>query len=157
MTSAKFLAGGDYLDELTKAIKNAKHQISLASYMATPTKDKNQSLFFALLDAVQRAPARGVICRALFATWDESNQLKNLNKTCAGYLADNGWQVRHANPSKLLHAKLVVIDHGTVLLGSHNITSTAMLQNIEASCLIESIPFTDEAQKLFNQAWALVK
>jgi phosphatidylserine/phosphatidylglycerophosphate/cardiolipin synthase-like enzyme len=71
-------------------------------------------------------------------------------------LVKNGVEVYLDSPRKTTHTKLVVIDQRFILLGSHNLTQSALKYNNEISILLDNPDLAREAreymQKIIKEA-----
>lgn len=55
---------------------------------------------------------------------------------------------------QLLHAKLIIIDEKSIIIGSHNYSQSAMSSNIEASVLISDCDCASDYVDFFNLLFA---
>ncbi len=91
-----------------------------------------------LLDALVEAKGRGVEVRVVLdrnAVWIEK---RNKNAVAYRYLQERGVTVFYDDENKLTHAKALVIDGKTVILGSTNWSEGALTRNAEANLLVRS-------------------
>jgi len=89
--------------------------------------------------AIVRAVRRGVKVRAL-ANNDE------IIRT----LIANGVDAKRVRSKNLLHCKLMIIDSGLVVIGSHNYTQNAFQINLEVSVVFEDSYAANRLQVFFN-------
>ena len=87
--------------------------------------------------AIARACARGVMVRAVVNLAEIVPVLKKV-----------GVHARTLNDNRTLHAKLIIIDSETLVIGSHNFTKNAFSSNIEAS-LVVKIPSDERRFSIF--------
>lgn len=148
------LYGAAWAPALLSALEQSAHHIEALLYMATPLKAKNAETIGGIAAAMLAAPARGVACRAILPTWSDNDPLRNINAVFIAAASEAGWKIRRTHKAKLQHAKLYVFDRSSLLIGSHNLTSTAVTQNVELSIMIESKIHAARAAKVFDEVWA---
>lgn len=148
------LYGAAWAPALLAALEQSTHHIEALLYMATPLKSKNAETIGGIADAMLAAPSRGIACRAILPTWGENDPLRNINAVFIAAATAAGWKIRRTNKNRLQHAKLYIFDRASLLIGSHNLTSTAVTQNVELSIMIESKLQAARAAALFDKIWA---
>jgi phosphatidylserine/phosphatidylglycerophosphate/cardiolipin synthase-like enzyme len=105
-----------------------------------------------VVEALMRAKERGVFVRVII----ERNVIGDDNEEIFRELASKGFQARYAGKAyKLTHAKIMIIDGKTVLVGSHNLSNSALFKNREASVIIRDSPTVAEFNDAFELDWAL--
>jgi len=78
-----------------------------------------------VVEALMRAKERGVEVRVII----ERNVVGDDNEEIFRELASKGFNVRFAGKAyKLTHAKIIIVDGKTVLVGSHNLSNSAPLK-----------------------------
>lgn len=147
------VTGQSWRDEIVEGIANSTHHIEIAMYMMTPQKKKNDEMFSAMNREILAAPSRGVACRAVLPTWGEKDSLKNINREWAAIATEAGWRLRYMHKNKLQHSKFWIFDKAVTIIGSHNVTSTALTQNIELSVVIRRKKTAIEASRFFEKLW----
>lgn len=91
-----------------------------------------------VLDRLAHAVQRGVQVKVILeAAQDRTNELTAQNLKTLALLKEKGVEVYLDTPKKTTHTKLVLVDERIVLMGSHNLTSSALKHNNEISVLIE--------------------
>lgn len=134
--------GGEYGERLRLAVDNAKECISVMMFdwrwyvndFSSPASLVNQSFV--------RAVRRGVSVRAIVNYQKIVPQLQAV-----------GIEAKAFEASKLLHAKVVIIDNSVLFLGSHNLTENALSENIEVSLKVQNKETTDRLSVFFNALW----
>jgi phosphatidylserine/phosphatidylglycerophosphate/cardiolipin synthase-like enzyme len=106
-----------------------------------------------VVEALERAKARGVDVRIIV----ERDVISGENDQIYRELASKGFNIRYANDSefKLTHAKFIIVDGREVLVGSHNLSNSALFKNREASVIIRDGPTVSEFARVFDNDWAL--
>ena len=103
-----------------------------------------------LLIALKHAKERGVKVRIIL----EKRVMSDDNIATFQALKTYGIDVKWASKLfTLTHAKFLIIDGTTVIIGSHNFSDNALTSNREASVLIERSAAVDEFKHIFEQDW----
>jgi phosphatidylserine/phosphatidylglycerophosphate/cardiolipin synthase-like enzyme len=89
-----------------------------------------------LLPALAEAVSRGVRVRALIDASDWAPEITTRNMPALEYLRSHGVDVRFDAPEVTLHAKLVIVDQESVILGSSNWNHYAFTQHRQSDVLI---------------------
>lgn len=131
------LSGDDYAPGMLTLIEGATESIDLATFSITPRWPARGSRQYDVFSAIERAPARGLRCTAVLATHKPGSGTARFNLAAAAKMADAGWRVRWAPRAHLLHAKFLQADRRRAIIGSHNISHSAITSNIDLSVLIE--------------------
>lgn len=140
----KILIGSDYPKHLIPLIDGAKKSIDIVVYdwrwyedqLAHPVQQFNMALV--------RAVQRGVTVRAVI------NANVILSKLTA-----LGIKARQLSDRRTLHSKLLIIDHSTLVIGSHNFTRNAFTSNIETSIVVEIPEDVTRLHEFFNNIYGL--
>jgi phosphatidylserine/phosphatidylglycerophosphate/cardiolipin synthase-like enzyme len=105
-----------------------------------------------VVEALERAKARGVGIRIII----ERNTIGTGNEDIYRELASKGFNIRYASPEfKLTHSKFMIIDGKAVLVGSHNLSNSALKYNREASVIIRDMAAVEDFIGVFESDWAL--
>lgn len=94
--------------------------------------------------SIIRAVRRGVKVRAIVN-----------NSQILSVLLSQGIEVKKLLTTKLVHAKLMIIDNQTIITGSHNYTQSAFQMNLELSVLFQNIDIVADFNVFFNNLWGL--
>ncbi|HRS88190.1 MAG TPA: phospholipase D-like domain-containing protein [Smithellaceae bacterium] len=132
------LKNKDFFPALLKAIDEAREEIfiSMFSFRAGVHKRSYPDRVLAHLG---RAVQRGVKVKVILEdTGKKSDELTLQNRQTKKLLEDQGIFVYGDSPKKTTHTKLIVIDQRLVILGSHNLTQSALKYNNEISLLVEN-------------------
>jgi len=144
VAEAKLLLDGDYVTALLNGIDRARDEISLSVYLFRTIEDAQgypEAVFKSLIAAV----GRGVRVEAILERNRNADDLDRNNAETTQRLRQGGVRVCPDAPDRQTHTKLVVIDRRYVLIGSHNLTQSALKYNHEASVWIDSVPLAEEA------------
>ena len=128
-------------DEIISFIDSAKQSLDIEMYVFTSDK---------ILQALKRASDRGVQVRIIL----EKRVINSDNQKNYNELKVYGVNVKWASQEyALTHAKFMILDGKTMLVGSHNFSENAMYKNREASVIIQSANVVDDFRKVFEEDW----
>ena len=144
----------NYPAVLIKLVSQARESIHVVMYRVSYYPQYQDSVTDNILDALIAASARGLDVRVYMddCAFYESEAKANLQ--AARYLSDHGVEVRMDDPNITTHAKLVIIDQRTVILGSTNWNYYSLAKNNETD--IAFIDFPDVAtpyEAFFQELW----
>lgn len=128
----QLLVDGDYFPRVLALIAGARTEVFAVLYLVgDPVQERPK----ALLGALAAAQARGVEVSVLL---DREADEPDRNAAAAAFLEKAGVRVRFDEPDRTTHAKALVVDAETVVLGSANWTQAALKHNREAGAEIRS-------------------
>ncbi len=147
-----------YFDTALTEINQAQVSIFLVMYLISITPDQPDSQPSLLVKALINAKQRGVDVKVIldqsinFETdsLDEA-VLTNKNQQSYELLKKNGVSVFFDESQTFTHAKTLVIDNKTVLMGSSNWSKSALTRNNETNVLIHSEDLAQEILQNLNQ------
>lgn len=135
--AVKILADAAYYDTLTTLISNADQRIDLAMFLfKTTISGANRPA--ALVRDLIAAEKRGVKVRVILEYSGHDQAINQANQETAAALRKGGVTVFFDSPGRTSHAKLAVIDGRYCLVGSHNLTQSALKYNHEFSLLLDN-------------------
>lgn len=132
----QLIAPGAYAEAAQKEIDAAAQSVRVYLYLLGYQPAKPQSGPSRLADALIRAADRGVEVSVLLDAGQPFDEQEK-NQRAARYLKDRGVAVAFVE-GRALHAKALVVDKKTLLLGSSNWTTAAFENNAEADVLFRS-------------------
>lgn len=133
----QLLADKKYYETISQLIRTAKKRIDIVMFVfKTTSAKKNRPRL--ILQELTNARHRGVRVQVILEKSGYDQNLNKENQHTASLLRKNGINVAFDDSKKTTHAKLVVIDQHLCLLGSHNLTHSALKYNHETSLLIDS-------------------
>ena len=100
-----------------------------------------------VVDALSSAAQRGVTVRVLVNTPEGE-----LDESVYATLTSNGVDI-HTAGHLYIHAKALVIDDRSVVIGSHNPTATSLEENREISLVLDGDVAVARASAVFDQDW----
>lgn len=134
--------GKNYGREVLAHIKRAERSIYILMFDWRWYKDDITSDMSLLNQAILRASRNGVDVKIL-CHYDEM----------AKHLQALGFSAKSWPKTKLMHAKGILIDEDTLILGSHNLTENAMGLNIEVSAVLYDDDVCAQFKRYFFSLW----
>lgn len=122
--TTKIIIDKEYGDEAIKMIDGAWGDIRILAYAWRWYPEEPESEVQKINTAIMRALTRGVKVRALCSSIEMALVLQKY-----------GIDAKYCDAARTVHAKAICIDSAQIMLGSHNITKRALLQNYEMSML----------------------
>ena len=120
-------------------------------FFVSPGQAKHQINFLA--NDLHCAVSRGVLVQVLLNRAFHNQLLRNKQLITQKKLSDCGIQVKLYRDGVCCHPKVIIIDDKYVIVGSHNLTVTALTKNIEVSVAICSVEVAKEMVGIFQDLW----
>lgn len=127
----------------------AEAQVSIDVLISSASIDDNP-----ILPAMAAAADRGVAIRALLDASDWAPEITAKNQPTLSYFQEHGIEAKFDDPSVTLHAKLVVVDRETVILGSSNWNRYALTEHRQADVLVQDALIGAFYTDYFNVLWS---
>ncbi len=138
-----------------RLLSEARRSVHAVMYRVSIYPQYADSVTSELVNALVDAAARGLDVRILIDDCSFYADSARENLESAIYLYQNGVDVRLDDPSLTTHAKLLVIDGETVVLGSMNWNYYSVERNIEASVALLRMPdVAGPFESYFASLWA---
>ena len=149
----RLLGDRDYFPALIHMIGNAKREIVM-SFFLFKTNGYRRSYSDKILNHLIQASKRGVSIKVLLETGKDpgSNVNKN-NRNTAKRLKKGGIHVYFDSPRITTHTKVMVIDRRYIIMGSHNLTNSALKYNHEISIFVDSPAVAEETLRYINSLY----
>lgn len=133
---------GEGGQEVISLIDSAQSSLDIEIYVFT-SRD--------VIEALERAKSRGVEIRIIM----ERRVMSGQNDATYRELAAKGFDVRYARTDvELTHSKFIIVDGKSVLVGSHNLSNSALYENREASVIVSDAATVAEFSRIFAEDWA---
>ncbi|MGV1099859.1 phospholipase D-like domain-containing protein [Thiovibrio sp. JS02] len=131
------LADKDYFAAVESLLNNARERIDLAMFLfkKSDAKDNRPGR---LVDALIAAANRGVQVRVILEYSGHEESINKANQQVAEALKRGKVTVLFDSARRTSHAKLIVVDNRYCIVGSHNLSQSALKYNHELSLLIDS-------------------
>jgi phosphatidylserine/phosphatidylglycerophosphate/cardiolipin synthase-like enzyme len=144
VAEARLLLDRDYFTALLDGVDQARSEIALSVYLFR-TIENAGGYPEAVLKSLVAAAKRAVLVEVVLERGEpDAGGLNRNNAETAERLKRGGIRVCMDAPDRVTHTKLVVIDRRHLLIGSHNLTQSALKYNHEASIWIDSAPLAEE-------------
>ena len=136
------IIGKEFPQKVIPLIENAKKTIDIIvfDWRWYPQDPGAQCQLFN--QSIVRATRRGVIVRAIANNYEIVNVLNQ-----------NGCYVKKILTKKLVHCKIMIIDSGIVVTGSHNYTESAFQMNLELSVILDNFEKIAEFSNFFTNLY----
>jgi HKD family nuclease len=154
----EYVATSKYFDVTVREISQAKESIEIWMYIIQADHREKDSQPRKLLDALIEAKMRGVGVRVVLEQsldikdeFSELDVLAQPNQSAYEILKAGGVEVYFDSPGNKTHAKVIIIDRETTIIGSANWSKAALTRNFEANALIRDKAFAVEVLKDLSQ------
>ncbi len=143
-----------YAALLLELLPRARRSVHVVMYRVSIYPNYPGSLSNELVGELIAAAGRGLDVRVLIDDCSFYADSADANLVSAIYLYQHGIEVRFDGPEETTHAKLVVIDGESVVLGSTNWNYYSLEENVEANVGLLRIPEVAEAfEAYFETLW----
>lgn len=150
----------DYFSYVHETLKSAKKSIHIIMFeMRYYYPEYNDSNVHSLLNDLIDAKNRNVDVKVILEGGEDflgADFLEKQKEACS-FLQNSGIEVKFDRENINTHAKLVIVDSNTVILGSTNWNFYALEKNNEASALIKSNSFANSYENYFQNLWKISK
>lgn len=144
----------DYVRNLPKLFRSADQRIRISLFSVVPTGKNTKKSSSLLLDQLSNLANHGIECLVLLNMIARGGYLKAQNNKAISTLRRYGVQTRQLTGSRVNHAKFVLIDAKTALVGSHNWTACSLRKNHEASMLTDDPAVVQQLVEHFDHLWS---
>ncbi len=144
----------NYPAVLLKLFAQARKSIHVVMYRVSYYQQYQDSTTNDILGALIAASARGLEVRLYMDDCAFYKSEAQANLQAARYLSDHGVEVRMDDPKITTHAKLVIIDQRTVILGSTNWNYYSLAKNNETDIAFIDLPdVAAPYEAFFERLW----
>lgn len=143
---AFLVAAGCMLDE-------ARHSIDIATYKFELSQRIDARGVMYLVEGLYEKVTRGISIRVLLNKTGKRSGLSRLNSRTARVLAGKGIEVKALPDNRCQHAKLILVDRCMGIIGSHNWTPRATVENFEVSVELRHAGYLEDVQAYFDKVW----
>jgi phosphatidylserine/phosphatidylglycerophosphate/cardiolipin synthase-like enzyme len=150
----KLVTDGDYFQTAMKMIQEAKNSIRIIMFEMAYYDDHASTPSNLLIKELMAARKRGVNVEVILDVREKEDRTTKRNRRTGKMLSDSGVEVTYDSLSKTTHAKVLIADGQTSLLGSTNWTYPSLSSNHEACVLIRSKEVAKALTEYFNRVKA---
>lgn len=136
------LIGSQFAPRLIELIDNAEKTIDVVMFEWRWYESDPSNPMQLVNNAFVRASRRGVAIRCITSNAGIVEILRGLK-----------WKAKKLNRRGLLHSKLIILDNEVVVVGSHNLTGSAMQSNVESSMVVPCTKSSHEFRNFFERLW----
>jgi phosphatidylserine/phosphatidylglycerophosphate/cardiolipin synthase-like enzyme len=145
---AALLENRSYSNELITRIRGAKRRIICAFYLFKVTESR-RNIPAAIAGELVRARQRGVEVTVIL---EAGREVGEENLAAAGILVKGGINVVYLRKRRgVTHVKAAAIDDRYVLIGSHNLSQSALTSNNELSVVLDSPPLAMQVRRYLEE------
>lgn len=146
-----------YMQRVPALIESAEGRVRVAMYVMM-VKGKSGKRTSRELGIKLAAKAReGKIVRVLLNVLPGNARVAAINRDAASWLREWKVEVRCLAPSRICHAKLIIVDEKLAIIGSHNWSSSALDGNFEVSVVIRDEIEVRKVADYFDALWSVSK
>jgi hypothetical protein len=136
-TEAQYIPARNYFPTLIAEINKARESVTAYMYLYSLYPERRDSMSLQLAEALGAARARGLKVEVVLDEGRDIGTGQEFHMTGVNeFLRAKGVDVYFEDSPRTLHAKAVVIDGETALVGSTNWSEAAFGQNAEANVLV---------------------
>jgi len=136
------IIGKEFAEKVIPLIKKANYNINIVVYSWFWYPDQIGSAIQKFNNAIVGAAKKGINVKVM------TNNYHTIN-----ILSQNKIQARKLETERKVHAKLMIIDRKTAILGSHNYTMNAFTLNYEVSIATQEKEVVNRLKQFFNNLW----
>ncbi|MBK9694320.1 MAG: hypothetical protein IPO76_02830 [Elusimicrobia bacterium] len=139
--SVELVEPGAYVDTAVREIDGAKKSVVVGMYLFRVAGGRGDAPATQLAEALARAQKRGVAVEVILDRGHEGGDPaeggpEGKNGAAYRYLRERGVAARYDDLATVTHAKALVVDEETAVVGSSNWTAAALTRNREADLLV---------------------
>lgn len=151
--SVKLLLDERFLPAAVGLIEKAKKEVYIIAYILTVPSHRKPGREVKLFEALLKAKKRGLDCKVLLNYTYPQSKVTRQNKEAFKWLGFHGIKCRYVSRNRTVHAKMIIIDGVTLIIGSHNWSRRAVERNVEASVKVKETGVVEEARERFLELW----
>ena len=155
--TAKLLLDEKFLSATTALIKAAEKEIYIMAYLMTMPIWKKPGKEVILYQALDSATRRGLDCRVILNHTTPENNIVRQNTVAGKWLKSHGIKCKSIVRNRTVHAKMILVDGVTMIIGSHNWSRRAVERNVEASVELREKEVVKKARENFLNLWKEAK
>ena len=142
-----------FLQAASTLTRNAEKQILISSFKMEIVKDQNKSKLAALYKSIAQAASEGITVKVILNQLHAKSSIGKTNKKTADLLRSQGIKVKTLPGARVVHAKIIIADDFSAIIGSHNWTESSLTRNFELSIITREKRIVVETTELFNYLW----
>ena len=143
----------NYLATASHLIHSAEKDILISTFKMENAQDPKKYKLAALYRGLEQATARGIDVKVLLNQLTGKNTIAKTNKYTASLLKLKSINIRTLENTRVVHAKLIIADEKSLIIGSHNWSNKSFSRNFELSVSIDDPETITQARNLFLKLW----
>jgi phosphatidylserine/phosphatidylglycerophosphate/cardiolipin synthase-like enzyme len=155
------LTGPRWAGFIQQALRTAQESIFFSVYLLSSNWSGQYQGTTNLLKDIchhgKRLTTAGKICRAILGHPKQSERVASFNMAAANAMQEAGWSVRIMPARRVLHEKIWVFDKRVAVIGSHNVSISSAVANLDCSVGIHSEIFASELMTSWWRHWNLAE
>ena len=153
MEQSIILIDNEFLPAAHDLLLGATKRIYISTFKAElTTKPRGRRLikFFELMIEKSRL---GLDVRVLISKSENYGHIPVTNVYAIRYMKEGKIQVRHLRNDRLCHAKIIIVDDNTVIIGSHNLGVRSCHNNFEISFMCKDSYTVGQMIGVYQAVW----
>lgn len=144
-----------YVPAVKQIIDETQTHLDIMMFLGTAAPEQSSPSSLTLIEAVERAHARGVGVRVIMDRDEAGEPYKSywINRPLVDRLRALGINVKYDTKETLLHSKLLISDRETTVIGSHNWTRNGLSGTHEVSTVLRSDGLSSSFTLRFESIW----
>lgn len=147
------VSDNNYLQAAYALLAAAKKEILLSSYKFQISHVPRARRFTRLINALTNAMSRGVRFKMILHYTPNMKGVPRENLPAMEFLKKKGADIRYITMSRIVHAKILIVDSNAMMIGSHNWSISSMTANAELSLLVKDSLSIQQTQNYFLNLW----
>jgi len=153
----QLLMAQEAIIKIIACVKEAKHSIELLNYIATMPSIRSSINFRNLHESMKIAGKKKIICNAIFSKGEKNSSLNASNERVMQSLKESNWNCKTIDGARILHGKAWIFDSRLIVIGSHNLTESAMTKNIEFSVITDDPTVMQKMNSMYREKFQEAK
>ena len=145
--------GRELNNELPRLLATARYQVRILAYEINTSLSPSQHGHQPIMPQLIMIGNRRLICKIILAQSKKSANVRITNTRAAEQLIAIGWEARIAPAHPLQHAKCWLLDNHTAIIGSHNLTISSLISNVEVTVSLHDTKIIARLSAVFGQQW----
>ena len=150
---AKLLLDEKFLRAVVSLIRTATKEVFVMAYLMACPSEKKPGKEAALYNELVAAVKRGLSVKIVLNHTFPENQVIKQNLEAARWFKSHGIRCRALAGNRTVHAKMIIIDGVSLVIGSHNWSKRAVERNLEASVKVEDSRVVKDARDFYLRIW----
>lgn len=143
----------DFLPVAKGLIHFAAKSIYISTFKAEINAKPRGRKLADFFNVLAEKAASGVDVRFLISPREDGKHIPPSNVKAIHFLSKTKIKVKRLHSQRLCHAKILIVDRGLAIVGSHNLSVKACHSNFELSVFINDYPYCNNLAVLYDRIW----